>query len=82
MPLKRYLGEEKMELLKREVKSSTSIQLNTLTRLLINEDQLREAQITGNKRDSVIVITVKRNVEAKRLCILRLRFGDIIRMVE
>ena len=48
MPLKRYLGERKMELLKWEVKLSTGIQLKTLPRWLINKDQLREVQMIGN----------------------------------
>lgn len=37
MPLAQYLGEEKMELLRREIKSSTGIQLKTLPRWLISE---------------------------------------------
>ncbi len=82
MPLGRYLSEGKMELLKREVESSTGIQLKALPRWLINEDRLREAQTTGNKRGSAIVITVKGEVEAKKLCAAGLRFGSIIRVVE
>ena len=38
MPLERYLGERKMELLKRKVESSTGIQLKTLPRWLISEN--------------------------------------------
>ena len=82
MSLERYLGEGKMELLKREVESSTGIQLKTLPRWLISEDRLREAQTTGNKRGSAIVITVKGETEAKRLCASGLRFGGLVRMVE
>ncbi len=82
MPLERYLGEGKMELLKREVESSTGIQLKTLPRWLINEDRLREVQTNGNKRGSAIVITVKGEVEAKKLCASGLRFGGLIRVVE
>lgn len=59
MLLERYLGEGKMELLKREVESSTGIQLKILPRWLISEDRLREAQTTQNKRGSAIVIMVK-----------------------
>ena len=44
MSLDRYLGEGKMELLKREVESSTGIQLKTLPHWLINENRLREQQ--------------------------------------
>ena len=82
MPLERYLGEGKMELLKREVESSTGIQLKTLPRWLISEDRLRQAQITGNKRGSAIVITVKGETEAKKLCAAGLRFGGFTRVVE
>ena len=82
MPLERYLGEGKMELLKREVESSTGIQLKTLPRCLINEDRLREAQTTGSKRGSAIVITVKGETEAKKLCASGLRFGGLVRVVE
>ena len=42
MSLERYLGEGSMELLKREVESSTGIQLKALPRWLINESRLRE----------------------------------------
>ena len=41
MPLERYLGEGKMELLKREVESSTGIQLKALPRWLISESRLK-----------------------------------------
>ena len=39
MSLDRYLGEEKMELLKREVELSTGIKLKALPRWLINENR-------------------------------------------
>ena len=82
MPLERYLGEGKMELLKWEVESSMGIQLKTLPRWLINEERLREAQMTINKRSSAIVITVKEETEVKKLCASGLRFGGLIRVVE
>ncbi len=41
MSLDRCLGEGKMELLKREVESSTGIQLKALPRWLINENPLK-----------------------------------------
>lgn len=44
MSLERYLGEKKMELLKREVEPLTRIQLSALLRWLLNEDRLREQQ--------------------------------------
>ena len=47
-----------MGLLKREVKSSTSILLQAMLHWLINEDQLIERQETNNKRRSAIAITV------------------------
>jgi len=68
MSLDRYLGDGKMELLRREVESSTGIKLKTLPQWLISETRLREQQESGNKRGSAIVITVKRESEAKQLC--------------
>ena len=82
MPLERYLAAGSMELLKREVESSTDIQLKALPRWLINENRLREQQETGNKRGSAIVITVKGDAEAKKLCASGLRFGGVVRVVE
>ena len=40
MPLMRYLGEGKMELLYWEIESSTGIKLKTTPRWLINEERL------------------------------------------
>lgn len=48
MPLGRYLGEGKMELLKREVESSTGIKLKTVPRWLIHESRLRERLESGS----------------------------------
>ena len=82
MSLERYLDEGKMELLKREVESSTGIQLKILPRWSISEDRLREAQTTRSKRGSAIFIRVKGETEAKRLCASGLRFGSLVRVVE
>ena len=82
MPLERYLGKGKMELLKQEVELSTGIQLKTIPRWLISEDQLRQAQITRNKQCSAIVITIKGETEAKKLCALGLRYGRFTKVVE
>lgn len=82
MPLERYLREGSMDLLKREVESSTGIQPKARPRWLINENCLREQQETGNKRGSAIVITVKGEAKAKKLCASGLRFGGVIRVVE
>lgn len=82
MPLERYLGEGKMELFKREVESSTGIQLKTTPRWLIHEAQLRERQESGNNRDSAIVITVANASDVAYLCAKRLRFGGALKIVE
>ncbi len=42
MPLMRYLGEGKMELLCQEIKSSTGIRLKITLQWLINEERLEE----------------------------------------
>lgn len=67
MPLKRYLGKESIQLLKRGIKSLISIQRKALPHWLINENCLRGQQETG-KRGSALVITVKGKAEAKKLC--------------
>lgn len=82
MLLSRYLGEGKMELLKREVESSTGIRLKTVPRWLIPENRLRERQESGNKRGSAIVITVANASEASYLCAKGLRFGGGLKVVE
>ncbi len=70
-----------MELLKREIESSTGIQLKCLPRWLINKNRLKEQQETG-KRGSAIVITVQGEAEAKKLCASGLRFGGVVKVVE
>ena len=67
MLLEKYLGERTMELLKRKVKFSIGIQLKSLFCWLINKNPLREQQET-RKRGSAIVITVKGEAKAKKLC--------------
>ena len=82
MSLERYLGPGKLELLRREVESSTGIPLKTMPRWLINEDRLKEQQDKGNKQGSAIVITVSNEIEAKRFIASGLRFGGVIKKVE
>lgn len=43
---------------------------------------MREQQKTGNKQSSAIVVTVKEETKAKKLCALGLHFGGLIRVVE
>ena len=82
MSLERYLGPGKLELLRREVESSTGIPLKTMPRWLINEDRLKEQQDKGNKQRSAIVITVSNEIEAKRFIASGLQFGGAIKRVE
>ena len=82
MPLGRYLGEGKMELLKREVESSTGVQLKTTPRWLIHESRLRERQESENYCGSSIVITVANNSDATYLYARGLRFGETLKVVE
>lgn len=49
MSLDGYLGPGKLELVKREVESSTGISLKTIPRWLINGDRLKEQQSVSNK---------------------------------
>lgn len=81
MSLKTYLGEESIELLKRKIESFTGIQLQSFPWWLINKDRLRQKQETG-KRRLIIVITVKKEAEAKKLYASGLRFGSVIKVVE
>lgn len=67
-----------MDLLKKEVESSTGIQLKTLPRWLINENR----QVTRDKQGSAIVITVKSESEANQLCASGLCFGHVEKKVE
>lgn len=71
-----------MELLKREVESSTGIPIKTIPRWLINKDRLKEQQEISNKRGSAIVITGSGENEAKRLMASGLRFGGAVKKVE
>lgn len=82
MPLKRYLSIGNIELLKREVKFSTGIQLKALFCWLINKNCLRKQQETDNKWKLAIVIIIKGDAKAKKLCISDLRFRKVIRVVE
>ena len=82
MSLARYLGEGKMELLCREIESSTGIQLKTLPRWLISETRLVERLESGSGRGSAIVITVGNSAEASKLCSKGLRFGGALKVVE
>lgn len=68
MPLERYLGEGKMELLKKEVESATGIELKILSQWLLSKNQLREQQEVNNKQGSAIFFTVSGESEDKRLC--------------
>ena len=82
MSLDRYLGPGKLELLKKEVESSTGIQLKTMPRWLISEDRLKEQQEKGSKRGSAIVITVSNKIEAKWLLTNGFRFEGAVKKVE
>ena len=82
MPLERYLGEGKMELLKIEVESAMGIQLKTMPQWLISESRLKEQQEFSNKRGLPIVITVSGEGKAKKLCASGLRFGGTVKVVE
>ena len=82
MSLERYLGEGKMELLCREIESSTGIQLKRVSRWLITESRLEERLESGTGRGSAIVITVGTSEEATKLCSKELRFGGAKKVVE
>ncbi len=82
MSLERYLSEGKMEVLTREVESSTEVELKTTPCWLIHENQLRKRQESRNYLGSSIVITVTNNSDACYLCVRGLRFGGTLKVVE
>ena len=82
MPLDRYVGLGKMELLKREVEFSTGVSLKATPCWLISEDRLKEQQATNNQYRSAIVITVSNKHVAKQLIASGLRFGRMVKKVE
>ena len=82
MSLARYLGKRKMEVLCREIESSTGIQLETVPHWLISETRLEERLESGTERGSAIVITVGTSEKAAKLCSKGLRFGGALKVVE
>lgn len=82
MSLERFLGPGRMDLLRREIESSTGVQLQVTPRWLINESRLKEQQELNDKWGSAIVITVRNEIEAKRIMARGLRFGGSIKKVE
>ena len=71
-----------MEVLCREIESSTGIQLKTVPCWLISESQLEKRLESGTGRGSAIVITVGTSEEASKLCSRGLRFGGALKVVE
>lgn len=65
MPFERYLGEGKIELLKREIELSMGIQLKLVPWWLISKNCLQEQQKSSNKRGSAIVIIVDNESEVE-----------------
>ncbi len=82
MSLERYLGPEKLELLRREVEFSTGILLKTMPHWFIGEDRLKVQQEESNKWGSAIVIIVSSEYEAKQLIANGLCFGGAVKKVE
>lgn len=82
MPLAQYLGEGKIELLCQEIKSSIRIKLKTLPHWFICETWLEKRLESRSRRGSAIVITVRNNAEAFKLYSKRLRFEEVLKVVE
>ncbi len=59
MSLMRYLGDGKMELLRREIESSTGIELKTRPRWLISEARLEERLESGNGRGQLLLLQLE-----------------------
>ena len=82
MPLLRYFGEERVEVLSREIESSTGIKLKTTPRWLIGKARIEERLDTGNERGPAIFITIGSKEEISKLCAKGLRFGMVPKFVE
>ena len=80
--LAQYLGKGKIELLCQEINSSTKMQLKTLPCWLISEIQLEKRLKSANGRRSTIVITVRNDAEALKLCFKGLRFEEALKVVK
>ena len=81
LSVKRYTSEG-IELLQREIETSTDIQLKAKPRWLISKAKIEERASSGGKANSTIVITVGSEKEAKRLCAQCLKLGKGARPVE
>lgn len=82
MSLERYLGLGKLELLRREVESSTSILLKIMFYWLINKNCLKEQQDKDIKQRSAIVITVSNKIKAKWVITNGLWFREAIKKMK
>ena len=82
MPLLRYFGEEKIEILSWEIESSIEIKLKTTPQWLLSKVRLKKRLDTGDTRRSAIIITVGSEEEASKLCAKGLRFGGAPKIVE
>lgn len=78
----RYLGEEKIEILYQEIKSSMRILLKIVSCQLINESQLEKYLKSGIGRRFAIVIMVSTSEEVGKLCSKRLRFDRALKVVK
>lgn len=71
-----------MELLKREMDSSTGIKLKPVSQRLVHENRLRERQESGDNQGFAIVITVAKHSQASYLYAKDLRSGGGLKIVE
>lgn len=81
MLLARYLGKRKIDLLRREIKSSSGIKLKTTPQWLINESRLRERLEFHNNPGSAIIITVASASKASYLYTKSLRFEGGLKVI-
>lgn len=63
--LERYLGDRKIDFLKKKVELLTRIQLKTVPHWLVNKNRFKKKERAGNKRGLGIMIMVKNEIEAK-----------------
>ena len=82
MPLLRYFGEGKMEILSLRIESFTGIKLKRTSQWLLSKAQLEEHLDIRDARGSAIVITFGSEEEVSKLCAKGLVFGVAPKVVE
>lgn len=82
MSLAGYLGEQKIEVLCREIELSTGIQLKTVPCWLISNSWQEKRLESGTEKISAIVIAIGISKKTAKICSKRLRYGRAFKVVK